>query len=263
MTALTVSASPDALASGDIAAVIASLPLSLRDGESGQPADLVAIDGSPDWPKRTAEALLRDARGLLIIHPTPVPPHEVPDASALPVIVDYRFAGNPALTAAADAFAGWPTDAMIDVAAVVPDAAELNATLVDQLATLRRVGHPAAGLTRLTWDDSGYYLQGATAEGIPLLLNAHVTTGARASLRVRGLAREVAVELTLPDPGTARPAVLVSTTPAGATTTPTLWETSHRAAWRRLHAAATDAAPANDLVDLRSDLTAAQQVSRS
>jgi hypothetical protein len=65
--------------------------------------------------------------------------------------------------------------------------------------------------------------------------------------------------LTLPDPSNARPAVLVHTTSTGATTTPTIWETSHRAAWRRLHAAVTGARLTNDLADLRADLMIAGQ----
>ena len=66
--------------------------------------------------------------------------------------------------------------------------------------------------------------------------------------------------LTLPDPGTARPAVLVNTTSTGATTTPTIWETSHRAAWRRLHATVSGARLTNDLADLRADLILTGQI---
>jgi hypothetical protein len=196
----------------------------------------------------------------VIVDPTPVRPDEVPDAASVPVVVDYRFSGNPALAEAADAFGRWPAFAMIEVAAVVADDGELEGALIDQLAALRRVGQPAARLTRLTWGRSGYYLTGSTAEGSPVLLSAHVTSGAPPSLRVRGLTHDRVVELALPDPGTARPAVLVSTTGAGALTAPTLWETSHRAAWRRLHAAVSGAEPTHDLAELRADLAVASQV---
>ena len=115
--------------------------------------------------------------------------------SFVPVVVDYRFAGNRALAAAAMAFDGWPAGAMIEVAAVVPDASSLDETLVDQLATLRRLGQPAVELHRLTWNGSGYYLRGSTNAGSPVLVSAHVScgrsavsAGSRACRRLRGRA---------------------------------------------------------------------------
>jgi hypothetical protein len=255
MTALRVSAGTDDALAGDTVPVIATLPISLKSTELGLPADLYMVHGGPGWLERTAESLLYELRGLLIVQPTPVLASRVPDVSTVPVVVDYRFAGNPAMASAAEAFVGWPTDAMIEVAATDHDAATLGTTLVDQLATLRRLGQPVADLHRLTWNDSGYYLRASSIMGPPVLLSAHVSSGVRPSLRVRGLAADTAVELTLPDSDTARPAVLVRTTPSGATTLPTLWETSHRAAWRRLHDAASGGRLTNDLVDLRADLT--------
>jgi hypothetical protein len=260
MNTLRVATSAGASTAGDVAPVVASLPVSFVAAPQGERAEVGAIEGGPGWPGRVTEALARKTRGLLVVGPTPVPPDEVPESPMVPVVVDYRFSGHPALAEAADAFGRWPVFAMIEVAAVVPDDRDLEAALVDQLAALRRVGQPATGLTRLTWGRSGYYVSGSTAGGSPLLLSAHVTSGAPPSLRLRGLTHDRAVELTLPDPGTARPAILVSTTGAGALTAPTLWETSHRAAWRRLHAAVTGDEPTHDLADLRTDLAAASHV---
>jgi hypothetical protein len=261
MTILEVSATTEARAGGDIAPVIASLPVSLvaAGPDAGGP-DLVAVDGGPGWPQRAADRLAHGVRGLVVIQPVPVAPAEVPTASGVPVVVDYRFAGNPAIETAADAFARWPADAMIEVSVVGSDSADLGRILVDQLATLRRLGQAAAELDRLTWRASGYYLRGATATGSPLLVSAHVTIGEPSALRVRGLAADGAVELTVPNPGTARPAYLVRITRDGATTAPSLWETSHRAAWRRLHAAVTETQPTADLSDLRKDLAVAGRV---
>jgi hypothetical protein len=260
MSALLVDAKADAASPGDLVPVVASLPVSFATAAQGERADVAAIEGGQGWPRLLTEALDQGPRGLVIVDPTPVLPDEVPDASTVPVVVDHRFSGNPALAGAADAFGRWPASAMIEVAAIVSDEGDLEATVVDALAALRRVGQPAARLTRLTWDQTGYYLSGSTTGGSPLLLSAHVTSGAAPSLRVRGLAHDRVVELRLPDPGTARPAVLVSTTKEGAVTAPTLWETSHRAAWRRLHAAVSGGEPTHDLAELRADLSVASQV---
>jgi hypothetical protein len=260
MTGLRVSGSADAVTAGDIVPVIASLPVSLARTESLERGDLIALHGGAGWPQRMADVLQDGAQGLLLLQPTVAPVDDVPDVSRVPVVVDYWFSGNPAVSEAKYSFDGWPAYTMIEVAAVLPDHGALPAALLDQLAALRRIGQPAADLTRLTWQSGGYYLGGFTNEGTPLLLSAHVTVGVPPSLRVRGLARDRIVELTLPDPTTARPATLVSTDSVGALTSPTIWETSHRAAWRRLHAAVTGAEKTHDLADLLADLAVASHV---
>jgi hypothetical protein len=261
MTSLSVTASATAMSTGAIAPIVASLPVSLRSAATdAASADLVALDGSVGWPERTVEAVQHPARGLMLVQPCPVARGEVPQTSPVPVVIDYPFACNSAVPSAARAFDGWEADAMVEVSSRVSDAADAGRLLLDQLATLRRLGLQPVSLDRLTWASSGYYLRGSTHSGVPLLLSAHVTSGAPPHLKVRGLAPDRAVELTVPDPNTARPAVLVTTTSAGATTQPTLWESSHRAAWRRLHAAVVEALPTTDLTDLRADLALASDV---
>lgn len=258
MTTLRVSAPARAMGSGALAPVIASLPVSLRWVGAGNEVtpDLVAIDGGTGWPKRVLDAALGGARGLLLVNPVAVAPDEVPQVS-VPVVVDHRFAANPAVPPASRDFEEWPRDALVEVSSLLTDPSGAGQLLLDQLATVRRLGLAAASLEPLTWSPSGYHVCGSTSSGTPLLLTAHVTTGSPPQLRVRGLAPDLAVELTVPDPGTARPAVLVRTTTDGATTSPTLWETSHRASWRRLHAAVANRLPTDDLTDLRADLTLA------
>ncbi len=258
MTALRVAASAPAAGSGAVAPVVASLPVSLRWVEAGNEVtpDLVAIDGGTGWPGRVRDAVRRGARGLLLVQPVAVAPDDVPRA-AVPVVVDHRFAGNPAVPPATGDFEEWPAEALVEVSSLLADRAGAQQLLLDQLAVLRLLGLPPVSLERLTWSRAGYHLRGATSVGSPLLLSAHVTTGSPPQLRVRGLAPDLAVELTVPDPGTARPAVLVRTTSDGATTRPTVWETSHRASWRRLHAAVVEGVPTDDLAGLRADLTLA------
>lgn len=258
MTPLRVAASATATGSGAVAPVVASLPVSLRWVEAGNevPPDIEAVDGGPGWPRRMVDAVSRGVRGLLLVQPVAVAPDEVPQLS-VPVVVDHRFAGNPALPPAADDFADWPTGALVELSSLLPDPAGAPQLLLDQLAVLRRLGLTTATLERLTWSPAGYHLRGVTSAGAPLLLSVHVTTGSAPHLWVRGLAPELAVELTVPDPGTARPAVLVRTTSEGATTRPTVWETAHRASWRRLHSAVVDGLPTDDLSDLRAGLALA------
>jgi len=261
MSALRVGAGAAAADSGAIAPVVASLPVSLWWVGAGNEvsADLVAVDGGTGWPRRATEALRQGVQGLLVVEPDPALPEQVPQAP-VPVVIDHRFASNPAVDSAARDFDGWPPEALVEVSALLPDPAGLPRLLLDQLATVRRLGLPAVDLERLTWSRGGFYVRGSTSSGTPLVFSAHVTAGRPPQLRVRGLAPDSAVELTIPDPGTARPAVLVRTTSDGATTRPTVWESSHRASWRRLHAAVVKRLATDDLTDLRADLTVAADV---
>ena len=261
MNPLRVSADATAIRSGAIAPVVASLPVSLTNAGTDTPAsELVAVDGALGWPQRTRDALGNGTQGLMLIQPCPVTADEVPQTPSVPVVVDYRFAGNPAVLTFAGHFDGWPVEALVEVSSLVSDQGDLHRHLLDQLATARRLGLPLTDLQPLAWGPSGYYLRGSTGLGVPVLLSAHVTSAAPACLRVRGLAPDLAIELSVPDPSTARPAVLVTTTSGGALTEPTVWESAHRAAWRRLHAAAVGALPVTDLDDLRADLTVANHV---
>jgi hypothetical protein len=255
---LRVTADPTAALTGNVATTVASLPLSLATALPGESADLAAVHGGPGWPQRVMHALVPGVRGVLVVDPVPVPVAQVPAAPPVPVVIDHRYAANPVLARAADALQDWPNDALVEVAAVVAAAFDLDRVLLDHIATLRRVGRQVAHLDRLTWGPNGFYLIGRDVGGTPLLLSAHVTTGVPPSVRIRGLARELTVELALPNPDTARPAVLVRTTPDGASTAPTLWETSRRASWRRLHAAVTSGQRVDDLSDLSSDLATAE-----
>ena len=152
MTSLRVTASATAMSTGAIASVVASLPVSLRSAATdAASADLVALDGSVGWPERTADAVQHAARGLMVVQPCPVAPDEVPQTSSVPVVIDYRFAGNPAVSSAARVFDGWEADAMVEVSSLVSDPEDTGRLLLDQLATLRRLGLPPVNLDQLTW----------------------------------------------------------------------------------------------------------------
>lgn len=259
MSALPVfTTSPDAAAI-DLPSVIASLPVSLCASDG--PADaLVAIDGAAGWPQRVADARHNGALGVVLVHPEPVPTDQVPAITDTPLVVDHRFAGNPVLANGVGLLADWRGDVLIEVASTVPDRTDLPRTLIDQFAILHRLGQPARDAQRLVWDDAGSYVRGATTCGLRFLLSAHVSTGVPRYTRVRAMAPDRSIDVELPDPITAQPARLITTTSNGAVLAPTVWETSHRVAWRRLHAAVTAGAPAPDLTDLAAHLTVAQPV---
>ena len=70
---------------------------------------------------------------------------------------------------------------------------------------------------------------------------------------VRVLTDDGGVEIAIPHPETARPAEVVITDEAGVRTLPTLWESSHRAAWRRAHLLLQAGDPGTDLSDFADD----------
>ena len=73
---------------------------------------------------------------------------------------------------------------------------------------------------------------GSATSPLDLAIVASDATPPHASVRL--LAPDQAVELQLPDWRSARPAQLMTVTGDGATSAPTLFESAHRAAWRRL-----------------------------
>jgi hypothetical protein len=175
-------------------------------------------------------------------------------------VVDRRFAGNPALDAAAELFGAWPADALIECHVAVADDRELPRTFLDQLAVLRRLGRPMQSLKELVWHRTGFVVEGRARGGSPVLFSTVVTTGEPAAARVRGLSADLVVEVTLPDSESARPATVVRTTSEGAVQLPTLWETSHRASWRRLRDAVLHGRDTTDLADLRADQAVAAHI---
>src|SRR5882757_9539986 len=90
-----VQADPQAAEHGQLPAVIASLPLSLR--RDTVDADLIAVDGSPGWTHR---AITAGARGLVIVDPVAEPVDELIAHAAgrgVPIAVDSHWWQNPAV----------------------------------------------------------------------------------------------------------------------------------------------------------------------
>lgn len=257
MSALTVLVQDGAADPGDIPAVLASLPESLRPfGDGPEPADLVAVAGGPGWTARSVEALADGVRGVLVIDPVSEDVTRLRDDArrySVPVVVARPYAGNPAIAVVAPYFAGaeWPE--LLEARLVVPVGADLAHALLDQLALVTAAAGALERVRTLVWTGHGYVLHGDRAGGRRAVLTAVATSAVPPSAALRQLGAAGAVRLEVPAPLSARPALATVTRPDGRTLLPTLWETSHRAAWRRLRDLVAAVEQATDLSDLDRD----------
>lgn len=235
-TALSVLADEAARRSGDIPAVIASLPESLRPDGTG--TELVAIDGASGWVTAALAAIDGGAKGLVVINPV------VEDAAAVmnaaqqkrvAVVIDRPFAGNPAVPGVREHFAtmGGP-HALLECTLTTPLGADLTRVLMDQLALVGALAHPLSTARALDRTARRHAIAGLTADGRRVRLTCVCTNARPPTALVRQLGENGSVSLTLPNPDTARPGHATVTTADGAKLLPTLFETAHRVAWRRL-----------------------------
>ena len=255
---LRVVADDDARQEGQLDAVLASLPVSLRPA-ARQPGDLVAVSGTHGWATRAVAAITQGASGLMVVNPVIDVVDElieVAAAHATPVVIDRPFSSNPAI----DQAPSWPARsadpyAVVESAITTSVATDLVRLALDQLSLIRRVATAVHSADPIVWDGSGYVLQGRLTDGRRTILTATITRAVDRSAWLRILGGTGAVELTVPDPATARAAHVTITTPHGATLLPTLFETAHRSAWRRLYRMASEASGrSSELEDLRADM---------
>jgi hypothetical protein len=236
---MTVAGTPQADAAGDVAQVIASLPVSLHPA-SGGTADLVAVDGgTPAWPKEAEHRIDAGARGIMVINPVAADVtalQEKSAAAAVPVVIDATWTYNPAVASAKAHFAAH-TDAnsLLEARVNLPAGTDLEHALLAQLALVRETTDQVISLTFARRDRHGYDALALLATGGRAALTAIFTDSMPVSATLRIIKPRTAVELTLPGPATAAPGQAVVSGPEGATLLTTLYETAHRAAWRHLH----------------------------
>ena len=97
----------------------------------------------------------------------------------------------------------------------------------------------------------------ARANGVAVDLSVVCTNATPEHATVRLLTSDGSIEVEIPNGETAQPAHLTITSPSGAQIAPTLYESGHRATWRRLHRLITGGEPANDLDGLETDIATA------
>ncbi|MET3951306.1 hypothetical protein [Arthrobacter sp. UYEF36] len=252
-TVLTVHTTSGAETAGAIAAVIASLPVSFAPA-SGAP-DVTAVAGHAGWTGRAAEAILAGSRGVVVSGPVAEDPAALAGTAArrgAVIVLDQRWAGNPALAASHDAARAVISAALADcvlldsVAYGAPDDDPI-VLLTEHLAAVLQSGVAVDGLKVVQRSANGYTVVGKLANGAPAALQGITTASVPATATISLLNSTGRADITLPDPSAAWPAEICSVTAAGATTLPTIYESAHRHSWRRIRRLLEAGGPSTDL----------------
>lgn len=229
-----------------MAATLASLPLSFA--AATELAELVVVDGGEGWSERIAAA--GPVRAAIVVEP-----RATGDPGGVPIVIDRSLAGNPVMPAIAARLADIDTAALLEVRISAGVDAELRDILTEAIALSRAVtGSALAELRSLDRGHRGATLRGRDASGRPVLLSVTLSDSVVPSARVRAIAQERSLDAHLPARGAARPARLTVSGPEGAMLLPTLYETAHRAAWRRTLRVLRGEEPGDQADDIRADL---------
>ncbi|MGF6834632.1 hypothetical protein QF015_002815 [Paenarthrobacter sp. TE4293] len=234
----TVRATPEAREPGAVALAVASLPESFSPATSEGQADVVVIAGRPGWATETAEAITAGARGVVVINPVAEDTgslQAVARHQGAAVVLDQRWASNPAIPAAEDAVRSMlGRAAMLDSVAIAPAGTDAGELLADQFAAVVRLTGPLGSLRLLTRGPHGYTSTAILANGAPVALHGIVTSARPAGVNISLLTDDGGVSVALPEPVAAWPAMVTVTGPQGDLLLPTIYESAHRATWRRL-----------------------------
>ena len=271
-TQLSVYADAQAEATGAVSAVVASLPLSLApapfapDG-AGTP-DVVAVAGHAGWTDRASTAIRNGAKGVVVSAPVAEDPAGlavVADAAAAVVVLDLQWAGNVALASTSKnvhvVIAAALNDAvLVDSVAIAAPGADPLRPLTDQLAVLVQCGIDVHNLRMVQRNGNGYTVAGVLAGGAPVALQGILTSALPATASVSILTTAGRADVVLPDPAAAWPAEVRAVTADGATTLPTLYESSHRTSWSRAHSHISSGTAANDLAQFTAVMALLNQL---
>jgi hypothetical protein len=243
----TVLAAPAAQAAGAVAQTLASLPATFGPTAEGQPGppDVLVVAGGPGWTAEALSAVAAGVRGVLVANPVPEDATELAgaaDAAGTAVVLDLRWASNPALvgesTDVADARdavrSAVGTASLLDSVATAAPATDPQRLLGEHLAALLAVTGPLDGVVVLRSDATGYTVGGRLANGAPFTAQGVLTAARPAGVDIRLYTGDGGVAVQVPDPDAAWPAEVRITGAHGELLLPTLYESAHRFAWRRL-----------------------------
>ncbi|MBO1269223.1 hypothetical protein [Arthrobacter cavernae] len=234
----TVRATPEAQEAGAVALAVASLPESFGPAAGENQADIVVISGRTGWTAQAVEAIAAGARGVVVVNPAPESTGSLRTAaeeSGAAVVLDQRWASNPALPAAEHAVRSMAgRAAVLDTVATAPAGTDPGELLADHLAAVVRITGPLENLRILHRGTHGYAVSARLANGAPVALHGVLSSARPAGVNVSMLTDDGGVSVALPKPVAAWPATVKVTGPQGEVLLPTLYESAHRATWRRL-----------------------------
>lgn len=250
---LSVRADANAEAAGAVAAVVSSLPVSLRPAVDT--ADLVAVDGSAGWTRRAADAVHNGARGVMVVSPVAEDPTAfaaLAGKSNTAVVLDQQWAGNPALadsqTNVRAVLNGALADAvLVDSVAYASPGSDPDALLTEHLAVILKCGLEGREWQSVQRNRHGYLVTARLSNGAPVALHGVLTSSVPATAKVSILTASGRADVVLPAPSAAWPAEVRSVAGDGASTLPTIYETAHRHAWTRLRDQLASGVPGSDL----------------
>lgn len=255
-TTFDVHAENGAAQTGAVASVVASLPMSLAPGQADTAA-LQGVSGTNGWAERAAEIIIKGAVGVAVIAPEPADTQSLERLAAsnsVPVVLGFRWASNPAVAQAAEAYKqAAPDSALVEVTAYIRDSIPIEQVRAELLVLAGRLLGHLDDVRTLRTNKKGFAIAATlTPSGTPVTIVAVISNALNNDVRVRMLTRNGCVDLWIPAPDTARPATLKRTDPQGALTSPTIYESSHRATWKRLAALAASGSTAPDLAEFRT-----------
>lgn len=242
----TVLASPTAREAGAVTQTVASLPATFAPApENAQiAADVLVVAGERGWTTEALSAVAAGARGIVVANPVPEDTTELAgaaDAAGTAVVLDLRWASNPALVAEGDGpdardavRSALGTASLLDSIATTAPGTDPQRLLGEHLAALLAVTGPLDGVTIVRSDATGYTVAGRLANGAPFTAQGVLTAARPAGVDIRLYTADGGVAVEVPDPDAAWPAEVRVTGTHGELLLPTLYESAHRSAWRRL-----------------------------
>lgn len=232
----TVHATPEAREAGAIDLAVASLPATF--GPATDAPDVQVIAGHSGWTASAEQAIKDGARGIIVVNPAPENTQALQaaaEAAGTTILLDQRWASNPAVAGAEDAVRAMAgRAAVLDSVATAPAGTDTGDLLADHLAAVVRLTGPLENLRLINRGTHGYTVSARLANGSPVALQGILSSARPAGVHVSLLTDDGGVSVALPEPLAAWPATVKVTGPQGELLLPTLYESAHRATWRRL-----------------------------
>ena len=262
MTRLTVHAEPESMLHGHIPETLATLPESLR--LTRDQADIIAVFGNAGWTHRVLSSIRSGVRGVMVVNPCVEDARDVmaeANTASVPVALDTSWVHNPAVAVMAERLRR-----IANTGALVESTVMLGADMTDEaaiLAQLTLIRATVGTIDRVDFcilDAHGYRSFGHVESGADVVVSGIRTNAYAPSARLRVVGHDELVELRIPSPSTAMPAIAVSADTEAQVVHPTPFESAHRSAWRRLYSAARAGTPLPDLASFIEDSAMAQHI---